>query len=108
MKETEKEKEQMQSHEVELINVLIETQQEYTRSNKMKDKIIILLIVVLFLQTMGFLIYESQFEVVTTEGTTETKTIELDSSGDGANTEYNEVIGNMYKDSATHNEGIGD
>lgn len=51
----------------------------------------------------GFLWYESQFDKqVETEETTE---VELDASGDSANAEYNDVDGNQYNDSATHNEG---
>lgn len=47
-------------------DLLFDTQKEYTRSNKFKDKIIILLIVLMFLEAVvgycGFVWYESQFD----------------------------------------------
>lgn len=49
--------------EKELQELLIDTQKEYTRSNKFKDKIIIILIVLMFLEAVigyvGFVWYES-------------------------------------------------
>lgn len=49
--------------ENELQEILIDTQKEYTRSNKVKDKIIVLLIVLMFLEAAigycGFVWYES-------------------------------------------------
>lgn len=90
--------------DMNLVGVLLETQREYAHSNKMKDKIIILLIVCMLIETLAFVWYESQFEITT--GTTETKTIEMDASGDSANTEYNDVSGNMYTDSAVHSEDV--
>ena len=49
-------------------DLLFDTQKEYTRSNKFKDKIIILLIVLMFLEAVvgycGFVYYESQFDYV--------------------------------------------
>lgn len=86
-----------------LVGVLLETQREYAHSNKMKDKIIILLIVCMLLETLSFVWYESQFEITT--GTTETQTIEMDSSGENASTEYNDIAGDMYNDNAVHNQG---
>lgn len=50
----------------------------------------------------GFIWYESQFDYVTTEQ--ETQDVDLSTEGDNANAEYNEVQGNQYNDSATHNE----
>lgn len=38
--------------ENELQELLIDTQKEYTRSNKVKDKIIVLLIVLMFLEAV--------------------------------------------------------
>ena len=90
----------------EFENLLLDTQKEYSRSNRMKDKIIIVLIVLMFLEAVigysGFLWYESQFDYVTTEQTT--SDVDLSMEGDNANAEYNEVQGNQYNDSATHNE----
>lgn len=57
----------------EFENLLLDTQKEYSRSNRMKDKIIIVLIVLMFLEAVigycGFVWYESQFDYVTTEQT---------------------------------------
>lgn len=54
--------------ENELQELLIDTQKEYTRSNKFKDKMIVLLIVLMFLEAAigycGFVWYESQFDYV--------------------------------------------
>lgn len=50
----------------EFENLLLDTQKEYSRSNRMKDKIIIVLIVLMFLEALigycGFVWYESQFD----------------------------------------------
>lgn len=90
----------------EFERVLLDVQKEYSKSNKFKDKIIIVLIVLMFLEAVigysGFLWYESQFDYVTTEQTT--SDVDLSMEGDNANAEYNEVQGNQYNDSATHNE----
>ena len=43
--------------------------------------------------------YESQYEYVTTEN------VDLSTEGDNASAEYNDVEGNQYNDSSTHNEG---
>lgn len=90
----------------EFERVLLDVQKEYSKSNKFKDKIIIVLIVLMFLEAVigysGFLWYESQFDYVTTEQTT--SDVDLSTEGDNANAEYNEVQGNQYNDSATHNE----
>ena len=90
----------------EVERVLIDTQKEYSKSNRTKDKIIMLLIILMFLEAVigysGFVWYESQFDYVTTEQTT--KDVDLSTEGDNANAEYNDVQGNQYNDSATHNE----
>lgn len=90
----------------EFENLLLDTQKEYSRSNRMKDKIIIVLIALVFLEAVigycGFVWYESQFDYVTTEQTT--KDVDLSTEGENANAEYNDVQGNQYNDSATHNE----
>ena len=90
----------------EVERVLIDTQKEYSKSNRTKDKIIMLLIILMFLEAVigysGFVWYESQFDYVTTEQTTQD--VDLSTEGDNANTEYNDVQGNQYNDSATHNE----
>ena len=90
----------------EFENLLLDTQKEYSRSNRMKDKIIIVLIVLMFLEALigycGFVWYESQFDYVATEQTTQD--VDLSTEGENANAEYNDVQGNQYNDSATHNE----
>lgn len=78
----------------EFSEVLIDVQKEYKRSNKLKDIIIIILIVLMFLQSAFsfgcFVWYESQFDYVTTNG----KDVDVETSGDNANAEYNDVSGN--------------
>lgn len=89
----------------EFSEVLLDVQKEYKRSNKLKDVIIIILIVLMFLQSAFnfgcFVWYESQFDYVTTNG----KDVDIETSGDGANAEYNDVSGNQYNDNAVHNQG---
>ena len=90
----------------EVERVLIDTQKEYSKSNRTKDKIIMLLIILMFLEAVigycGFVWYESQFDYVTTEQTTQD--VDLSTEGDNASAEYNDVQGNQYNDRATHNE----
>ena len=90
----------------EVERVLIDTRKEYSKSNRTKDKIIMLLIILMFLEAVigysGFVWYESQFDYVTTEQTTQD--VDLSTEGDNASAEYNDVHGNQYNDSATHNE----
>ena len=89
----------------EFSEVLIDVQKEYKRSNKLKDIIIIILIVLMFLQSVFsfgcFVWYESQFDYVITNG----KDVDVETSGDNANAEYNDVSGNQYNDNAVHNQG---
>lgn len=81
----------------EFENILLDTQKEYRRSNRMKDKIIVVLIVLMFLEAIigycGFVWYESQFDYVTTEQTTQD--IDLSTEGDNASAEYNIM---MYRE----------
>lgn len=90
----------------EVERVIIDTQKEYSKSNRTKDKIIMLLIILMFLEAVigysGFVWYESQFDYVTTE--TRESGVDISTEGDNANAEYNDVQGNQYNDSATHNE----
>ena len=96
----------MNENDNALIEIMIDTQKQYTKSSRTKDKIIIILIVAMFLEAVigytGFVWYESQFDYVTTEQTTQD--VDLSTEGESANAEYNEVQGNQYNDSATHNE----
>lgn len=89
----------------EFSEVLLDVQKEYKRSNKLKDIIIIILIVLMFLQSAFsfgcFVWYESQFDYVTTNG----KDVDVETSGDNANAEYNDVSGNQCNDNAVHNQG---
>lgn len=91
--------------------LILDTQKVYSESNRRKDRIIVLLVVLMFLEAAvgfgAFAWYESQFETVATEETTES--VEVSTEGDNANAEYNaeynEVHGDQYNDSATHNNG---
>ena len=89
----------------EFEKVLIDSQKEVGKSNKRKDKIIVLLIVLMFLEAIvgysGFIWYESQFDYVTTEQ--ETQDVDLSTEGDNANAEYNDVQGNQYIEQHTMN-----
>lgn len=89
--------------------LLFDTQRIYSESNKIKDKIIIMLIVLMFLEAVagftGFVWYESQFETVQTTEETETKDVDLRTSGDSADATYNDVSGDQYNDDTVHNEG---
>lgn len=91
----------------ELTNIIIETQKQYKKSNKLKDKIIILLTVLMFAEAVifygGFVWYESQFDYVSTDS----QEVNVETSGENANAEYNDndVQGNQYNDNAVHNEG---
>lgn len=90
----------------EFENLLLDTQKEYSHSNRTKDKIIVVLIILMFIEAIigycGFVWYESQFDYVTTKQTTQD--VDLSTEGDNASAEYNDVQGNQYNDSATHNE----
>lgn len=87
-------------------DVFVDIQKEFARSNRFKDKIIVLLIVLMFFEAVvgycGFVWYESQFDYVTTEMSEQD--VDLSTDGDSASAEYNDVQGNQYNDSATHNE----
>lgn len=91
----------------ELTNIMIETQKQYKKSNKLKDKIIILLTVLMFAEAVifygGFVWYESQFDYVSTDS----QEVNVETSGENANAEYNDndVQGNQYNDNAVRNEG---
>lgn len=91
----------------ELTNIMIETQKQYKKSNKLKDKIIILLTVLMFAEAVifygGFVWYESQFDYVSTDS----QEVNVETSGENANAEYNDndVQGNQYNYNAVHNEG---
>ena len=64
--------------------ILLDVQKEYAKSNKIKDKIIVLLIVLMFAEAVvgysGFVYYESQFETTTTEKIEDRKSTRLNSS----------------------------
>lgn len=89
--------------------LMSDVQSEYLKSNKTKDKIIVLLIVLMFLEAAvffgGFVWYESQFEHV--ETTEDAESVSLDTNGDNASIDYdyNNIDGNQYNDNVTHNEG---
>lgn len=103
-------KEVIEHMQSEFENILLDTQKEYRRSNRMKDKIIVVLIVLMFLEAIigycGFVWYESQFDYVTTEQTTQD--IDLSTEGDNASAEYNDVqdiIKGALRDVHEHLEG---
>lgn len=98
----------------ELQKILIDSQREYAQSNRVKDKIVVMLIIIILIESMvigAFMIYESSFDIVDTQTTTETVTttedIDVSSEGENASASYNNVEGNQYNDNATHNEDKG-
>lgn len=85
--------------------LLLEMTKSQKENNKATVRILIVsmicytaLLITLFL---GFLWYESQFEYIEETVTEETITQEVS----GENSEINNIEGNLYKDSAIHNEG---
>lgn len=100
----------------QLIHVFVDVQKEYTQSNKAKDRVIIFLLIILIIQAItigGLVYYEMSFDTVETETVTTTTTetdshnVDVSSEGENAHAEYNNVEGNQYNDSATHNEEKG-
>lgn len=87
-------------------DVFVDMQKQKNKELKRKDIIIAILIIFLFVEPIVLyaehLWYESQYEY--TETTTEEQKVEVSTSGDNANAEYNDVDGNQYNDNATHNE----
>lgn len=87
-------------------DVFVNMQKQKNKELKRKDIIIAILVVFLFVEPIvlyaGHLWHESQYEY--TETTTEEQKVEVSTSGDNANAEYNDVDGNQYNDNATHNE----
>lgn len=90
----------------ELKDLLVDVQAETNRSSRVKDVIIIVLIVLVLLRdavvVCGYFWYESQFEYTTEE----TKEVEMSTEGENANIDYSEnnVQGDQYNDNATHND----
>ena len=97
--------EEMSREQIEATNKLLlemaKNQKENIR-NIIKVFIITIFCYTLILISMvvGFFVYESQFETVETETVTETVTQEVS----GENSTINNVEGNQYNDSSTHNE----
>lgn len=84
-----------------LLLELVKTQKSNTKSLiRVFIATIICYTVLLLSLILGFFWYESQFE--TSEKVIEEKTITQEVSGE--NSEINNVEGNLYKDSAVHNE----
>lgn len=99
------ENENVKEKEDAMNELLLEVVKNQKRTNKslMRAFIVVVICYTIILVSMivGFFYYESQFETqetVTTERTV-TQTV------DGENSEINNVSGNLYKDSAIHNEG---
>jgi hypothetical protein len=76
----------------EFDRVLLDVQKEYRKSNKFKDKIITLLIVLMFLEAVigysGFVWYESQFDYVMTETIDSSSDVDINADGESANASY--------------------
>ena len=91
--------------------LLLDSQKHMSHANRIKTRIIVLLIVLMFLEACffyaGFVWYESQFDVTTTTTQEVKDNVELKTDGDNANIDYDEVGGNQYNDNAVHNENKG-
>lgn len=88
----------------QLLLEMVKTQKTNTKSLiRVFITTIICYTMLLIAMTIGFFLYESQFEA--TEEIVTTETITQGVSGDGS--EINNVEGNLYKDNATHNEERG-
>lgn len=84
--------------------LLLEMVKNQKASNKNLTKVFISTIIgytaLMIAMIIGFFVYESQFET----DITDKYSIEQEASGDEA--EINNVLGDQYKDNATHNEGV--
>lgn len=73
-------------------------------------KHIIIALIISFFATVcagygAFVWYESQFATLENPDDITTTEVQLDTSGDNAVAEYNDVEGDQYNDNATHSEG---
>lgn len=79
---------------------MVKNQKESNRS--LKEALIWVILgftTIIITLIIGFVVYESQYE------TTEQTQFSVDQEASGDDAEINNVLGNMYKDNATHNEG---
>ena len=96
---------EVEEKETTMNELLLQVIKNQKQTNKAIIKtfiaVVICYTIILVSMIVGFFWYESQFEIkdeVVTER-------EVTQTVDGENSEINNVQGNMYKDSATHNEG---
>lgn len=91
-------------NDLEITNkLLVEMVKNLKQTNKNLTKVFIITIlslsIIIISGVIGFFIYESQYE------TAEQTELSLEQEASGEEAEINNVLGNMYKDNATHNEG---
>lgn len=83
--------------------LLLEMVKNQKSANKNLTKVFISAIIgytlLLIAMVVGFFMYESQYE------TAEQTEISVDQEASGEDAEINNVLGDMYKDNSTHNEG---
>lgn len=96
------------NNDLEITNkLLFEMVKNLKQTNKNLAKAfvttVICLSVIIIAGIVGFFLYESQFEIA--EQTTTQTELSLEQEASGEEAEINNVLGNMYKDNATHNEG---
>lgn len=92
------------NNDLEITNkLLFEMVKNLKQTNKNISKAFIIsvicLSVIIISGIVGFFVYESQYETV------EQTELSLEQEASGEEAEINNVLGNMYKDNATHNEG---
>lgn len=95
-------------NDLEITNkLLFEMVKNLKQTNKNLTKAFVITVVclsvVIIAGITGFFLYESQFEIA--EQTTTQTELSLEQEASGEEAEINNVLGNMYKDNATHNEG---
>lgn len=86
---------------IALNRIVMTMLQHQKESNKRMFIALLVSLVINVVIFCGFLYYESQWEYTTTEQVTTTTTQEVQ----GENSEINNVQGDQYNDSSTHNEG---
>jgi len=83
--------------------LLLEMVKNQKASNKNLTRVFVSTIigytVLVLAMIIGFFVYESQYE------TAEQTEISVNQDANGEEAEINNVLGNQYKDNATHNEG---
>lgn len=90
---------------IALNRIVMAMLQQQKDSNKRMFVALIVSLVINAIIFCGFLYYESQWEYSTETTYTTTTTEDVDQNIEGEGSAINNVEGNQYNDSSTHNEG---